>query len=861
MSSWVGDYQRIPIYTVVYFLILIFAAAHLTSEAARTKLGSPVHGSNGANATEPIPREPAGALLAELLESQNRPEGFVVKTRGQIPENRVPQFTEILPHRGVVLQAVDGDGESGRRGGDGQSGRHGRPGNDATRAQDATTGADGGNGGNAGSGTNVAKGGKGGTIRIYVDEDKTHLLLAASWDVQGGKGGVSGEHGKLGAGGRGGNGGQDSTWQEQTGYQYRCTEQCVGRMTAPAVDVKTLSKRSDFGIDFEKFSAVPEQTYRSRYQLELVDFDVEGRMPSLIKETELEILPSGYLHPVAGIEGRALVPSILAGRAYKETVNIALKASIPSNLWGKRVSSRRAEVKITIPSETGSLLASTGTWAPEVIQKAGRIGAESSIDLVRSSMISHQAKDHAYANIRIEFYISNPGPNSINRRHPRPDQRLTQTFDLRFQVAATHIHDEDACVLVVTNATTSSDRFEAIGDFDAEEDQGGPENILDDYCGKMIIFLGNKFEHFDIKEQTILNLCDSRTIANKSFACSSCVLFGAAADKDERDTWLRNAVFLVSHKVSDVVNKVTESSTFDNKASFTASICELKSSGTSVSRAYQLESKLRWYYGGAKMSVCPVFPRADGSRVHSGFVAIWHGLPPNRDIFATEYKDVQKQRGQAPKLHPFDSFNIVCALPCLLRIRLLYSLSQDSNDDENDSNKDKVFASILEHGSQEHSTHAKDPCDQSEVRLHFSCLDTILQQVESCEEIPPRALEVLGVALATTNPQKKRHIARDFTIPFGKRRAQLKLYLVKRVETLLRNKNYSTEELKQFRIFVREKHSRFSSRKRNIAKAIEQRNGKFTKLTSHEYQKGRQTTRSLVPRTELCTVAEWDARY
>ena len=55
-----------------------------------------------------------------------------------MPENRIAQLTEILPHRDVVLQAIGGDGEPGRRGGDGQPGRNGMPGIDATKAQDAT---------------------------------------------------------------------------------------------------------------------------------------------------------------------------------------------------------------------------------------------------------------------------------------------------------------------------------------------------------------------------------------------------------------------------------------------------------------------------------------------------------------------------------------------------------------------------------------------------------------------------------------------------------------------------------------------------------------------------------------------------
>ncbi|KAN0122123.1 hypothetical protein V8E51_000449 [Hyaloscypha variabilis] len=204
-----------------------------------------IHGKAGVDAPGANAGEPAGVLSVELLESQTRPEGFVVRTLAQFPENRIPQLTEILPHRDVVLQAIGGDGEPGRKGGDGSPGRDGIPGTNATKAQEATNGTDGGNGGRAGAGTNGADGGKGGKIQVCVDENNTHLLLAMSWEVSGGKGGASGEHGSPGLGGKGGKGGLGVTWEEQNGYQYRCTDNCAGRTTQPASSVKALASRTD----------------------------------------------------------------------------------------------------------------------------------------------------------------------------------------------------------------------------------------------------------------------------------------------------------------------------------------------------------------------------------------------------------------------------------------------------------------------------------------------------------------------------------------------------------------------------------------------------------------------------------------
>lgn len=64
----------------------------------------------------------------------------------------------------------------------------------------------------AGIGRNGGDAGNGGQVRICVDADKTHLLLATSWDVHGGSGGVAGEHGTPGPGGKGGKGGQGFKW-------------------------------------------------------------------------------------------------------------------------------------------------------------------------------------------------------------------------------------------------------------------------------------------------------------------------------------------------------------------------------------------------------------------------------------------------------------------------------------------------------------------------------------------------------------------------------------------------------------------------------------------------------------------------
>lgn len=65
----------------------------------------------------------------------------------------------------------------------------------------------------------------------------------------------------------------------------------------------------------------------------------------------------------------------------------------------------------------------------------------------------------------MEFYISSPGTTPGNRRGHRTVQRPAQVLDLKVQISAAHVYDEEAGVLVVTNVKTLPDQFEAIGQF------------------------------------------------------------------------------------------------------------------------------------------------------------------------------------------------------------------------------------------------------------------------------------------------------------------------------------------------------------------------------------------------------------
>lgn len=627
-----------------------------------------------------------------------------------------------------------------------------------------------------------------------------------------------------------------------------------------------------------------------------------------------------------------ILRTVAQGSQNKISIKINNKGSKAFGI--ANASPRRAEIRLSIPAETGSLHVSSQTWAPQITAELREIDPMADIKITKTAKISHRAKDHAYSEIRVELYISNPNLISLVRQSSASTQRITQSFVLKIQVAASHIYDEDAGILVVTNEKTPADQFEAIGDFirkdlglkmdvwnvslygglvqhdqSAAEVNNDPQSILNEYRGRTIIFLGNKFEHFGLKEQTILELCESQIIATECFSDSSCLLLGSTASTKRRDKWLKTSVFPVSHRISEVSEHVTESSTFNNKTQLVASICEQMTTAGTRPGAYQIECIPRWYYGGAKITVkrqakevrrylktklpqerflvCAVAPRVERTETLPGYVAVWHGLPPRGTMFATEPKPLQKERGQPPKLHPFDTFNIVCALPYLLRIRLLCTFdagsSADAAEKDEGSNSalsgesnyadailDTVQFSLEENVSMEIQNYLRqgsfmndialgaehDPCGN--IRIHLPCLDTVLQQFGASDGVSERALEVICTAITATNPQSIGQVARSLAVPFGQRRAQLKGYLTKRVDTLLQQKDYSNDALKAFHSSVRTRHSSFDGKKRNVARIVEERNRKFTKLSTHEYQKGRQTTQKLIPQTQLCTEADWD---
>jgi hypothetical protein len=265
------------------------------------------------------------------------------------------------------------------------------------------------------------------------------------------------------------------------------------------------------------------------------------------------------------------------------------------------------------------------------------------------------------------------------------------------------------------------------------------------------------------------------------------------------------------------------------------------------------------------------------------------GLPSYRKIITIESRKRLEERSRHKKLHYFDSFNIICSLLFSFRvdIRDSFCTSSATSVEDKQHNSPSVASQESIHYSNEVLNAVQFSIDKdvnheiqnylstslifnnislselhnpsNQFKIHFPCLDTVLNKLEASNEISTRVLEVIQMAISA-NPQTVRQVARSFILPISQRRAQLKSYLNIRFKALLTQKGYTPTMLKQFCTETQAKHSRLTSRMRDAGKFIQATNIESAKVSTNEYKKGRSMTEGLVHGIQLCTEEAWDAR-
>ena len=341
--------------------------------------------------------------------------------------------------------------------------------------------------------------------------------------------------------------------------------------------------------------------------------------------------------------------------------------------------------------------------------------------------IAPTARPYKHIKVNLALYISAAGSNAapdwdIERMH------FIQSLDIEMQVAPGHVFKERSDVLVVTNANTRREQFEAIQDFieddlsltmdvwnvtlygglfQVDEDEDGERvNVMSLYQGKTIIFLGNKFDFYGTQSTSILDFCDAESLFEACVAGTSCVFLGAVNDQAK----FKKILFPVSQKISDLLPLLTVTSWFEDTSQLVRAVSEQKSADE---RSHQLGVQKCWYRTRAstvshaakrmrnalqdhlpqeRFWVCPVECMEPSKPGLVGKLLVHRGLPRSAFITATEsglFADVRQQSslrlpgalGRAPtrtgrrrnKLDSYDQYSIVGALSIGRRIDILWS--------------------------------------------------------------------------------------------------------------------------------------------------------------------------------------------
>lgn len=306
------------------------------------------------------------------------------------------------------------------------------------------------------------------------------------------------------------------------------------------------------------------------------------------------------------------------------------------------------------------------------------------------------------------------------------------------------------------------------------------------------------------------------------------------------------------------------------------------------------ESKSRWTFNNALARKAP--------EIDYGSVFVLQGVPHGSQLIASEAQNLQKVKNTSQvgsvatgmngplrsqisfRLNEFERFMIVSSLPTQKRVEMLWSQPSDESSTESRCPQfiaDAASLSILAKIGKEihmllHKAPWPDPiafpsrkCPPAStmqiLTLHIPTLCAILEEPHAKEgtaPIPNAILDIFHLILASTRPQKKRHIVRSVLTPVCQRRRNLHSFLRRTFSALLKtHESHNTPEAqKEFEAKAKSSHSLRHSARRNTSALITQRIAEFVKKSEHAFKAGHMSGSEIVPGTCIISQAEWDAR-
>lgn len=441
-------------------------------------------------------------------------------------------------------------------------------------------------------------------------------------------------------------------------------------------------------------------------------------------------------------------------------------------------------------------------------------------------------------------------------------------------------------------------------------------SVLTTYQGKTIVFLGNRFKFFGDEPRRITELCDIRSLAEATRNGTTCLFLGLLGERSY-NTLLNGLIFPVPSEASGTTQLVRPSHQCTTMENLADSVRQGKLFGSTEFALYTIPVQARWYRFGKANSkaeakklstymrrklpqerflITPVeietaTNTSDGgvfasngspeessqpSKKKQKALAILHGSSRQVSVCAIE-ESRNINATNTISLDYFERYSIVASLPASRRVEMAWDTNFVMTEAETRCSTfvlnaivislqrdiDLEIQTFLCEAAGPQVPQSKDVEDlKSYMRLHFPVLATLLQYRKATTEFkPPEPIvEVLHYAEASCLLQRKRHIA-QILLPIGQRRSQLRGFIVRMVDELLKRKQFTTQEIKEFHDQTHTIHSNTDRSRRNTEDLIAQRAMEITEISKHAFKNGQKNATDVLPGTISCTNGQWNAQF
>ncbi|KAI9711435.1 MAG: hypothetical protein M1812_007180 [Candelaria pacifica] len=613
-----------------------------------------------------------------------------------------------------------------------------------------------------------------------------------------------------------------------------------------------------------------------------------------------------------------VLPSLAQGSISQFNFDVLNKSQKALGIMSN--SRRHIEANISFPEDSGALLSPQNTWRNEVARQVIDLRPNESIPIQQRLRIASNAQNHQRVTIRVELWIAvhlDETSTIDDKVHEdrEVELQLIQQHESLVQISSHHTFNERSKFLIVTNSGVTRDHVQSIKTFICDElkmmvdewnvslygglqypESAPPEYVMGRYQGKTIIFMGNKFDYFNLRNLDTCELCDPRALAEVCVQGTRCLFLEASSFQTFRDM-VCGLVSPVPYRTNDSFKYEAESRKFQSRYDLVQSLSQQKiAGGSSTIAVYTLPIERRWYRFPSKDTLkteakslskflrqqlpqerfLVTYINEKDTASSKDQLIVLHGVPHSFDLIAGE---VQPRRSERSSL---EAFMIANALSSWTKVDTAWSLAANTTPSSPFAFRAIILSLLLSISTEVHrflhmgawpnairfpntgDTNRRQAI-LSFLCIHLPTLAHLLQHpaAEAPDPPPEHILEVVKYTLTSCRAQKKRHLVQTVIMPFRQRRIQLHRLLVSAIEDMLSHKVGNNKKFKAaFYAQVKALHSkRNKNGKRDTTKQILKAVSEFTKCSDHVFTQGQLSSGTVISSTESCTPEKWNQRW